>query len=516
MRRPLLFLLLLLALPALPAQTATATTLLHHDRPYHAAGEVSWFRAYLPLPAPRIVRAEVFAPDGGRLDQFFLRADPAGTADGYYRWGYDLPTGYYRIVLTALSTAGEAVALGTFRHAVYSPDDRDAPATGAVAPSEESFPSDDLTLRVVDGEVRLTNAPAGSYSLSVFNTEVTGDRPAATLSAAAVAPPASYRDTLFYRGRVAAREGGEATTVNLLPVFDGTTFATYFSKSDGAGDFLLTVPPFEGEKVVQARNVTGPAVVARLDAGRLPRLAERPPLTEAVRAYLDLSNRRRKIFQLYRTVETPLDVAPAPGARRALAASKAYDVQDYKTFPDMYTFFREVAGELRYRERKGSYTARLYNAPTQRFFTETPLFIVDGRLTRDADYVARLRPADVDRVAFYYGNRKLRELFPALGSQGVVQIDRLQPADDLPAEDAANLLTLDGLQPPLSFPPRTDGPPRISPLLLWATGTTAGGTLSLPLPGTDDAGTYRVVMLLRDAAGRQLRGTTTFTLEASR
>ncbi|WP_168797602.1 hypothetical protein [Neolewinella litorea] len=506
----LFFLLCLLPLAAQPG-----TTTLHLDRPYHAAGEVSWFRAYLPQPAPASVRAEIYGPDGQRLDYFFLGTTD-GAADGYYRWGYDLPTGYYRIVLTALSADGQDVHLGTFRHAVYSVGDRGTTPTETVA-AASPLGATNLSVRVEDGTLRLSDAPAGTYSLSVFNASVVGDRAGETVAAEPVRPAAAYQDTLFYRGQVTAADGGEAVAVNLLPVFDGTTFATYFSKSDPQGRFLLTVPAFEGQKTVQARDISGStALVARLGQPRLESLAERPPLTEAVVAYLELSYRRRKIFQLYRTVETPLEAEPVREQRRPLVPSKAYNVQDYKAFPDLYTFFREVAGELRYRERRGSYTARLYNAPTQRFFLEAPLFIVDGRLTRDADYVARLDPAEVDRLTFYYGNRELREQFPALGNQGVVQIDRLRPADDLPAADAANLLTLNGRQPALGFRPLPAALPRISPLLLWQTGTTEGGAVSLPLPGTDDSGSYRVVVLLRDATGRQWLGTTTFTLDASR
>ncbi|PHK97911.1 hypothetical protein CGL56_13945 [Neolewinella marina] len=498
--------------------TAQPATVLHHDRPYHATGEVSWFRAYLPAPAPPTVRVEVYAPDGSRLDYFFLKSDVAGgTAEGYYRWGYDLPTGYYRIALTALSAAGEDVPLGTFRHPVYRVDDRNATAEAATNDAAE-FATDDLDLRVEGDALRIAGAPAGTYSVAVYHDAVVGSAAGATVSSAPAQPTPACLDTLFYRGQILAATDAAPVNVNLLPVFDGATYATYFSKTDAAGEFLLNLPAFAGSKTVQVRSITDQALKGSLSSPRLPRLEQRPPLTAEVIEYLDLSHRRRKIYQLYRTVETPLEVEVRPERPLPLRASKSYNVQDYKAFPDLYTFFREVAGELRFRERRDGYTAQLYNAPTQRFFTGTPLFIVDGRLTRDADYVARLDPADVARVSFYYGNRELREQFPALGSQGVVQIDRLRPAADLPADDAANLLELHGLQPALNFTPRSgEEVPRLSPLLLWQTGTTEGEQTLIPLPATDDSGTFRVVVLLRTAAGDALLGgTTTFTREPGR
>ncbi|WP_116125563.1 hypothetical protein [Lewinella sp. IMCC34183] len=503
-------LLVLLTLSSLAAQTGAST--LHLDRPYHASGEVAWFSLYLPAPAPATVRVGVFGPDGRERDYFFLRAE-AGTVSGHYRWGYDLPTGYYRLGFTTLTADGGVADLGQYRHAVYSVADRSAEAAAARRGGADEA-TGDLGLELTGGQIVVADAPAGAYSVAVYNASVCGDDP--TLASEAVTGAQGYVDTLFYGGVLTEAEGGAPVRVGLLPVFDNTTFATYFSKSDAEGRYLLELPDFRGEREVQVISITDQQPRPRMNAAELPALDESPPLTEEVLAYLDLSNRRRKIYQLYQTVETPLEALPPPVERRDLTASKAYDVQNYKAFPDLYTFFREVAGELRYRDRRDGYEARLYNAPSQRFFTETPLFIVDGRLTRDANYVAKLSPATVERVAFYYGNRNLRELFPALGSQGVVQIDRIRPVTDLPADDAANLLTLQGLQTAQPFPAPADGRPRLSPLLLWQTGTTGGGRMVIDLPPTDDAGNYRVVVTHRDAAGRVRRGLLGVTLATSR
>ena len=487
-------------------------SVLHPDRPYYAAGEVMRFRTYFPVDVPGKVRVDVYAPDGESIDYFFVRTQE-GVADGYYRWNFDLPTGYYRLGFTALAaTEDRVVDLGTFRRAVYNVGDRKRdPAAGT--DTAASF-TGDLNVTVSDGRVTATGLPEGAYSLSVYNTEVAGA--ADPVGAAAAQAVAGYRHTLFYGGYLEDRASGGPVAVNLLPFFDTRTLRTYFSKSDDAGRYVLTVPAFEGENRVQARGIGEEAVQAEMRFPPLPALTESPPLTAQVLAYLDLSNRRRKIYQLYGGVETPLDGEATPQAVMPLQPNESFNVQDYKTFPDMLTFFNEVAGELRYRRRRGELTASLYNAPNQRFFTGTPLFIVDGRLTRDVGYVAALSPADVATLEYYYDNRELRRDFPALGGQGVVRIELLRDNGKFPDDDADNVLTIRGIQPVQEFA-REGEAPRLSPLLLWDSGTTAGGTMTVDLPPTDDPGTYRAVLVVRDAAtGTIRRGVAEVAVAASR
>ena len=485
---------------------------LHPDRPYHASGEVMRFRVYFPAAVPTKVRVDVYAPDGESIDYFFVRTRE-GVTDGYYRWNFDLPTGYYRMRFTALDAAEDRIVdLGTFRRAVYNVGDRKAKAGAGMA--NPAPVTGELRVSVADGRLTATGLPAGAYSLSVYNAEVTGgDDPLETSSAQAVA---AYRDTLFYGGYLGAGEGGGPVAVNLLPFFDTRTLRTYFSKSDEAGRYVLTVPAFEGENRVQARGIGDEAIRAEMRFPALEAVTETPPLTGQVLEYLDLSNRRRKIYQLYGGVETPLDGEATPQAVMPLQPNEAFNVQDYKAFPDMLTFFNEVAGELRYRRRRGELTASLYNAPSQRFFTGAPLFIVDGRLTRDVAYVAALSPADVATLEYYYDNRELRRDFPALGGQGVVRIELLRDGGKFPAADAENVLSIHGLQPPQTFD-RAGEAPRLSPLLLWDSGRTGGGTLTIDLPPTDDPGSYRAVLLVRDdATGAMRRGVAEVTVAASR
>ncbi|MBC6992646.1 hypothetical protein QWY85_02580 [Neolewinella lacunae] len=494
--RYVFFLFLLLVAAALPAQSA-----LHLDRPFHIAGEVTWFSVYLPQPAPPKVRVGIYAPDGSEIDYFFLATDAAGRAAGHYRWPFALKTGYYRLALSARTGAATTADLGTFQHPVY---ENKRPEAGALVADPAPVPptAGALKLTLAGNRVTIDGLENGAYSVSVFNADLLGTN-AATVVESTTQGSGPWRDTLFYPAR-ALTAAAEPFQTNLLPVFDPARFAFGFAKTEANGDFSLELPGFEGQKTVQARALEGIDLRPSLLTLRLPALTQAPPLTQTVATYLDLYRRRQKIYQLFATVETELEASPAAEKRKSLKPNRDFAVQDYKAFPDMYTFFKEVAGELRVRLKKEQYSAQLYNAPNQRFFAENPLYIVDGKLTRDDNYVNRLSPAEVSYLAFYYVGAELRRDFPALGNNGVVQIETLRPAQKFPAADADDLLTVKGLQPSLDFPvrrPAEDDVPALSPLLYWTTGSgTASATFELP--ATDDYGNYRVVVVARSATGQ--------------
>ena len=503
--RFLTLLLILLGLStALAAQSA-----VHFDRPYHVAGEVAWFSFYPGPTVPPKVRVTVSDPTGKVLDYFFLAADEGGRLNGYYRWPFTLATGYYSVAFDALAADGAVKRFGRVEHAVYS--DERVEADGALTPGKDRPLADarGLTVSAEGNTVAVGGLNGDNYSVSVHNIDVTGARPQ-VLSQVGAAVSASWVDTLFYEARVGLADGSPVQT-NLLPVFDPATYTFGFTKTDGAGEFLLQSGSFEGGKELQVRSVEGLELHPTVSVPTAGSSRRRPAVTPEVAAYIDLARRRRKIYQLYATTETELNASPAAQERRRLAPNRDFAVQDYKQFPDMYTFFKEVGGELRVRIKKDNYRAQLYNAPNQRFFQDTPLYIVDGKLTRNSNFVNTLSPAGVTYLAYYYDNRQLRRDFPALGNNGVVQIETVRAPEKFPEADAAGIFGIRGVQPPAEFEARNataSEVPVLSPLLLW---TTGGGRPSarIELPATDDFGVYRVTVVAHGADGTLRRATTT-------
>lgn len=492
---------------------------VHFDRPFHVAGEVAWFAVYPPTPAPPKVRTTVYAPDGTALNYFFLEANESGQYRGFFRFPFTAETGYFRLGFEAMTARGEITSIGTVRHPVYA--DKRVTAEGAGFPTPGNrLSAGGLSVSTGGGQVTIEGLSGEAYSLSVVNKDVVAytDATYLPLSNGASADGATpWVDTLFYAANVMTADGKPLQT-NLLPLFDAARYQFGFTKSDAAGDFTAQLGPFEGSKTLQARTLDGTDIKPSLKQAKLSPITEKPTVTEAVASYIDLSRRRRKIYQLYATIETEVEATVTPEQRRTLLPNRDFNVQDYKRFPDMYNFFKEVGGELRVKIKKGNYTARLYNAPNQRFFKESPLYIVDGMLTNDDNYANQIDPAGVNYLAYYYIGGELRRNFPALGNNGVVLIDTKRRPEKFPAADADDIFTVNGLQPDASFQPRDatqSDVPALSPLLLWRTGT-GQTTATFDLPATDDVGEYQVIVVARSASGGVRTATADFTVAASR
>lgn len=484
--------------------TLSAQTSVHFDRPFHVAGEVAWFSVYPPSPAPPKVKATVYGPDGNIVEYFFLTAEDGGRYAGYYRWPFEAATSYYRIGFDGLATDGTIASIGTVRHAVYADKRVDGEADAGVMASTILPAAAGLSLNISGNKLQLSGTNGDAYSVSVVNEDIVGAGGSAFFSASGgvnITAPNAWVDTLFYPATV-LKSDGSALTTNLLPVFDRNRYEFGFAKAQ-EGKVTLQTSPFEGQKSLQVRDLEGDDLKPATGQQRLSPITEKPAVSKAVAAYIDLSRRRRKIYQLFATVETEIDATVAREIPREVRPNRDFNVQDYKAFPDMFTFFKEVAGELKVRLKKENYSARLYNAPNQRYFGENPLYIIDGRLTRDDNYVMSLPPSEIRYLAFYYVGSDLRRNFPALGNNGVVRIETIRGAEKFPAADADDSFIVKGLQPKASFPLRDateSDVPAISPVLLWETGK---GDVTFDLPATDDVGKYRVVVVARSADGTQ-------------
>jgi len=356
---------LIVSLFFLVASALSAQAAVHFDRPYHVAGEVSWFSFYPGPTVPPKVRVTVSDPAGQVLDYFFLEAGAQAHLNGYYRWPFTLATGYYSLAFDAMAQNQTVKRIGSIKHAVYS-DERVEPAAGAGPKQPPVAQARGLSVKVAGGQIDLGGLNGDAYSVSVYNVDLMGAGPQ-VLAEAGEAVSGPWLDTLFYEAKIGLPDGSPVQT-NLLPVFDPATFAFGFSKTDAAGKFVLQAGSFEGSKDLQVRSTEGAELRPELTIPSAGTSRRKPIVTKEVAEYIDLSRRRRKIYQLYATVETEVDAAAAVQERRTMAPNRDFDVQDYKQFPDMFTFFKEVGGELRVRLKKDNYVARLYNAPTQRYF----------------------------------------------------------------------------------------------------------------------------------------------------
>ncbi len=524
---------------------------VHFDKPFYVTGEIAWFTLYLPIDfkdrhvafSTRVVNAL-----GQEQDRFFLRNDGQTSIHGYYKIPFDAETSMYEFQFVA--SEGAAIAeqdLASFHIPVYSdlrplPGGAGSGSAGSV--HEVALPDMPLHVQIKQSEGAVhcrdevalhvtVQDPHGQPVRCQLSVSVTD---ASLVNAGTSIYPSiqgtemrriyvpNLKNDLYVRGDLLDATN-RPLQVNVLGGYAAQDDQFHFSKSNEKGRFHMVIPDFAGAKSVQFVGYYKEVldIHALVDIAQPKRPAAAVPVTDEVRSYLDLSLMRKKIFQQYQTFESPLEMEAFEPKPKFLRPNITYKVKEYESFPDVKGFFGELLTTLSFKMDKDSiYSATLYN-PDGRIGKNThlrglPLFIIDGKVTRDADFIARLPMAPIEDVSLFNNPKQLAAHYSAMGTSGVVKIRTSLINVQVPEGDARNFHTVYGLQPVAEFPtfdPATlEGghQPFFRPQLYWnpAVSSDVRGNVHVTFHQSDDIGDFQVEVLVQAEDGRMGRGTYTY------
>ncbi|MDX1911484.1 MAG: hypothetical protein SFV22_08375, partial [Saprospiraceae bacterium] len=363
-----------------------------------------------------------------------------------------------------------------------------------------------LQIRVSD---EIGHPVAAEGSLSVTDDVLSGPGVLGATGIQSGAPldaEGAWLSGVFLQGWVKDPLQGLLPNINLIPVLDVETQQLHFTKSD-RGQFVVNLPAFEGERRLQMLPFQDePFQVYWKDAE--PNLQPPPPplrYTEGVLRYLDLSRKRKKIYQLYGKTENPVaqaaDRVPAPEWK----TKQVYSVPNYEQFPDLATFFQEVIWRVKFVKKGDRYTATMYNSDTHANFDAPLLFLLDQKATYDADFIGRLDQSLIAEIQVLSDPKQLKKLYPAIGGGGVVRIRSISGRLPLPAEKEREIFTIQGMLPAMVFPDGTKQTPRLQPVAHWQPTfrTDQTGTATLVFSQSEDRSTFCAEVVVQAPDGRR-------------
>ncbi|MEM1325380.1 MAG: hypothetical protein AAGI23_05465 [Bacteroidota bacterium] len=467
MRIFLFCLCLFFALPSF----AQESSLLHINKSFYATGEVVWFNYFLPDRfAEQTAIVEVIISDraGDAVDRFYLRNEESATINGYYKIPFTLDSDWYR--LSVLSTGTQSNTLADVVFPIYNdlaplPDNADQTTDLAV---------NDLSAGTMSVSISLEKdsyAPRDLVRGSIQVRDQNGNPVATTLSLS-VQDAQLAKNTLFDIGKVPTTladkvlvEGtlldndGQPMRAGVLGMYAGLENRIYYTSANEKGRFAFDPPLFYDNYPVQfiGYQFEHTEITIDLDERKMPPISAQLSYPKSVRDYLALSRQRKKVFQIYNSLETQLVPEKVKIDVQDLETDLSYIISEYESFEFMHDFFGELITPLKFIYQKDStYIAELYN-PTGRTSSNTklsgtPLFIVDGKLTRDADFVARMDMDYVEKVELMYRTDNLRKKFSAIGRSGVIKITTNLKDVPVPKGETDDVFTLPGLQRPAPFP----------------------------------------------------------------
>ncbi len=467
MNRVILFLLLFTAWSQSNGQN---TVFLQTDKTFYVAGDVMRFQLALPAEFRGIdvaIRAAIHHPNGIEMHSFFLQTAGNNHVDGAFKIPYAVTSGYYPITLyTSYKNDWKDILLLQADIPIYNdlepipdstswskiPPHMDADNLNAIAyPLENIHPR---TQNKVEFQIQSVEGRAveyGNLSISIIDSK------AATLGqfvyrgeALQSIHPERLSSELFYKGTV-TDINERPYQINILGVFFPKTFKFYYTKSDSAGKFILTLPAFHNQEDFQFVNYENKEIKVRLKSPKAKPNTQKLLYDKDITDFLIQSRNRKKINTYFSTQAPFVDLVQDEYPSTAFTSLKNIDVTEYKNFPDLATFFNEVPNLLIFTKniKEKTYSARIQNPQivgVHKEYKEPPLFIIDGKVTRDANFIGHLEKDPVQSAKIFFQYKTLRKYFSVMGQYGVTVLETSLSDIKLPEAEEEDIFTLSGFQ----------------------------------------------------------------------
>ncbi|MCB0655675.1 MAG: hypothetical protein KDC57_06030 [Saprospiraceae bacterium] len=527
-----------LCFTSLPAQQKV---FLHTDKAFYVSGEKIWYSLYLPTALQdKSYVLKLFAVDakGKILGDYYLRTNGKSLVGGYYNIPFEASTGSLRLAFYAVNEFSiNLIPLISAAFPVYNdlekldmsklkmemlPTGSEPEVTGesltvnvssslsAAHPGQE-IP---LQIEVKDSYGRPMD---GDYSISVFdpNQIPATDKRFQSVHEATLPEDAPLKDVateLLLQGELQLSSGRKISTVEVLGAFARPLNAFYYATPGTSGLFSIPVPDFyrsmsfqfSGHPYDKKKNFHVVFNDPVFDPDTVPL-----PYSEEILNYLDQSRERKKIAQYFGLLDPGNDSLQSPPVN-VLKPDYTYKVKEYQAFSTIGAFFKEITTPLTFKLSNKVYVASLYNPGVSVYAWEQlrgdPLFIIDGKVTRDADFIARFNLEPVQSVDLFYVARGLRSSFNLMGNNGVVYVHTNLPDIELPKEDEEDVFNVYGLLPPATFQPPVipdQVTPELGPVAYWNPAQhITGGQLNTSYKHSDESGNYLVRVVVRSADGK--------------
>lgn len=196
------------------------------------------------------------------------------------------------------------------------------------------------------------------------------------------------------------------------------------------------------------------------------------------------------------------------GDRDNWSADIVVEMDKYEPFKSMTEVFVNVVPMVRYKRTKTGETLRVFLQKSAMLATESPVFVIDGIMTDNFDYVMSLNPSLLERIGVLRSEYGLAR-YGDLGAHGIIFIDtsvsdhtRILPRTSrtvnvtgissfgkVRANDFFNFSVIDKRIPDLR------------PVLYWYSGKPTDERLKLTFTTSDDVGKYILQVYIVDRNG---------------
>lgn len=543
------FLLLLASTYAVSAKTTLATDkcVVHLDKSYYVTGEIAWYQLYLPSAfkdKALAIKATVLDASGVIQQSSFLKSEGNTAVDGYLKIPFNFKSGVYLLQFTSINKASKMpTVLVETQIPIYN-DLEGVARTVSTETNKDLGNSANPLINELDISIQLPKnayrtrekvAPkisvkdksgktvAANLSVSVVDWDLVGDdlMSAGNLRSGNLIENNVINilsDDLYVKGTV-KEDKGAPHAKKVLGAYSRSEDKVLYTRSNEAGEFYVAIPTFMGTRGFQilGQQTDYEQIRVANESQIVINGVQGLPFNDKIANYLKLSAQRKKIFQRYGGVESNLETEKYATSRKTIKPDISYLIKEYEDFEFMSIFFKENLTPLRFefQSKDSTYLAKMYNPKNQsayaKFFAGKPLVIIDDIVTRNGDFLARMRMNDVEKVELFYDLKKLNKQYKLFGSNGVTKITTYDKIESLPVFEANNVVTVNGVQPIAKYPmfnptlPNTDrAQPFFRPQLYWNSdlSTKKDGSTGFEFFQSDDRSTFEIRVVAQSEDGK--------------
>jgi len=339
-----------------------------------------------------------------------------------------------------------------------------------------------------------------------------------------------YLDNNLYVKGMVMDANGSSKRINQLGVFDGQSNQMHLARSSENGEFALFLPVLYGQRAIQFAGYISneaPDIKVSLSSDAQNPSSSQLVFNENVRNYLDLSRKRKKIFQYYKSLEYDITSDEVKDEIRSIKPDKSYDISKFVEFESVGKFFDEIiSAPLKFTQQGDEVKAVMFDPEGFKKFSRkggsnnnfpfSPVFIIDGKLTKDANHVYNMSLNGVTTIELYNSIKTIGNLFGNFRNYGIVKINTELPEVSVPDSDQEDIHRFNGLQPASQFADMksiNNDIPQLRPLVYWNANANSTQTqkANISFNASDDISNFKIIVVGQTENGQMVKGETKYS-----
>ncbi len=520
------------------------------DRDFYLTGEYVWYKVYVLFPsndeAQLPLYVDLIGPNDQLLIHHMLPPFPSKSHGEIYL-NPDWKEGLYTLVAYQQNAASQEQAIHhQIPIPIYDPDQLSEERS--LSDLEEDFQGpqsiiqENYALNITLNVSQSRYSPREKVDVHIKVMQAQGQKGKANLSVSVrpvlqgvnfFSSPGipimdqveSVEGSYFGLPDIPLRIQTTSSTVDMpVAVWSKDSLRVVFTEID-AGQINARIKPFYGKQKIQLFPMQGGEEGPELTWNETPYYLSSKistntslPSSEAFNQYLILGRKRQLFQQIFPQSYgvTPLKDAET---QRSLISDVSFEASEYIPFENLEAFIRETV-YIRYKNKRGKTEIRLLNLDNNLYYKETPLFLVNGYLTRDEEAVMNIPWREITRIELLLSEYRLLPQFAGLGGNGVMVIHTISDRYLSPIIENCTLTEIQGYHTALTYHPPVytsdsllSSPyPDFRSIEYWAPHieTDEQGNAEISFFTSDATGVYEIVVEGISADGRTLRGIETY------